>query len=44
VEAARANAERERLELERENEIVTRSLECPQSMVGRIIGRGGGDD
>ena len=41
VEAARANAERERLELERENEIVTRSLECPQSMVGRIIGRGG---
>ena len=41
IEAARA-AERLRVEIEaRENAIVTRSIDCPASMVGRIIGKGG---
>lgn len=41
IEAARL-AERRRAEEEaRENAIVTRSIDCPQSMVGRIIGKGG---
>ena len=41
LERARRDEERRRLELERESEIITRSVECPASMVGRVIGRGG---